>query len=602
MRTLLSLCLLLALDGQFPAASRTQNCSGLPTTFTGTEFPTGNFFSNFNNSCYLIPFSTGNGSGGEQGDMNSLYNKIYFNINPNFPPYELIVLGQFPNSRYFSISLYDNHAALIGNLTDVNIVPLTTKDINPSEPGVAFVNNQHFGAAIHLGGTPGTIEKGCMMTGYNVENNALDGTLRHPYMNWNLDTPFLQPGNYPLHEVDTPQHSNPNKAGSMIIRSYLDLTPASATTLPHVIVRDIASGCAYPAAYVTGTMNVVTNDSATGDTWNNQQQVQEHNTYANWQSTDCWGDIPYSRIQWLRGAEYVSGSNPDSAYLYAYVPAGLTQTLQTANEVMRFRFQMPTTPPTPCTNGCSRSGNEQMRYRSISFQIPGGGTLASLPDSCPLNPVVPCTPLVQDPNGFVTLVVGFGVPQPAWVTPANGYTWLDLSLIPNSLTVNEIAIRDIMPSSWFNCATQLIPYKVGEGTTGGVGLMGQYAPLIDYPQASLLPTTAAPLPPNLEPPTCAVFPIGPPMVSTSSNCGVLLPPAMTITALTTQCAVPGCNQVVAQANPPLSIAGTGFGAFPSGFPITATRILLRSPTPPRTGAPATPGTPAPSPSANGRAA
>jgi hypothetical protein len=55
----------------FPGMAHAQDCSGLPTQFTGNEFPTGNFFSNFNNSCYLIPFATGNGSGTEGSDLNS---------------------------------------------------------------------------------------------------------------------------------------------------------------------------------------------------------------------------------------------------------------------------------------------------------------------------------------------------------------------------------------------------------------------------------------------------------------------------------------------------------------------------------------------------
>ena len=161
------------------------------------------------------------------------------------------------------------------------------------------------------------------MTGYNVESNVLDGTQRHPYMNWNFYPTFLKSGNgYPLHEVDTPEHSNPNTAGAIIIRAYLDLSAPGPATLPHVIVRDVASGCAYPAAYVTGTMNVITTNSTTGNTWQNQKQVQIHNTYANWQSTDCWGNIKSSKIQWLREDEYMAGSNPDAAYMLAYVPPG----------------------------------------------------------------------------------------------------------------------------------------------------------------------------------------------------------------------------------------------------------------------------------------
>jgi hypothetical protein len=545
-----------------------KNCSNLPTQFNGNQFPTGNFFTNFNNNCYLIPLIAGDGSVNEQGDLNSVYNKLYFNINPNLPPYEIIILGNFPNARYFSIGLYDNHSAITQNLTDINIVPLTSSDMNPFQPGVTYVSGQRYGIAIHLGGTPGAVQTGCMMTGYNVESNVMDGTQRHPYMNWNLAPAFFGPPPYshPDHEVDTPGHTHPNTAGVAIIRNYLDLTP-TAGNQPHVIVRDVASGCAYPAAYVESTMNVISLNAKTGNTWQNQIQVQQHNLYASWQSTDCWGIIPASKIQWLREDEYISGANPDSGYLLGYVPAGLPQTLFNAGEVFRLRFRVPTTPPTPCTNGCVRSGNEQMRYTSISFQVPGGGTLASLPDSCPANPVAPCTPLIQDANGYVTLIVGTGVAQPSWVTAANGYTWLDLSKTgnPNYMQLNEIAIRNILATGGFDCAVQFVPYKVDQATTAGAGLMGNYAPVIDYPVATALPPAASPVT-GLS--SCAVYPDGPPEVYSSSNpkCGVQLAPPVTIAALTTQCPKPGCNQVVTQPNPPISIVGTGFGSFPLGIP------------------------------------
>ena len=509
-----------------------------------------------------------------------MYNKIFYNINskntslPVIPPYELIVLGQFPNSRYFSISLYDNHSALSQNITDVNVVPLTSSDINPYEPGVSFVSKQRYGVAIHLGGTPGKIQTGCMMTGYNVESNLMDGTERHPFINFNLDPAFFQqPGtNYPDHEVDTPEHTNPNQAGTLIIRSYLDLTASTNSTLPHVIVRDVASGCAYPASYINSLANIVTTDSSTGNVWQNQIQVQEHNVYANWQASDCWGTIPYTLLQWLRQDEYTPGSNPDAAYLIANVPSGLPQTLANAGEVMLIQFQVPTTPPTPCTNGCSRSGNEQMRYMSISFEIPGGGTLASIPDSCPANPVTPCTPMVQNANGYVTLVVSTGTPQPSWVTAANGYTWLDLSKTgnPNYLQLNEIAVRHILPSSWFNCSTQLLPYKVGEPTQHGDGLMGQYAPLISYPVATKLLTTAPPFPAAHEPAVCGGFPLGPPANEATQQCQVLPANQTMISMLSTLCSLPGCNGggIVEQANPQIAISGSGFGNFPAGLPYT----------------------------------
>lgn len=575
MKSLMSVCLLAGALTLPATGAYARDCSGLPTQFTGNEFPNGNFITNFNNSCYLIPFASGNGAGGEQGDTNTLYNKIYFTINPNLPPYEIVVLGQFPNSRYFSIGLYDNHSAITEDLSDVQIVPLSSSDINPYQPGVAFVSGQRYGLEIKLGGTPGTLEKGCMMTGYNVESNVMDGTLRHPFNNWNLNASFFHQSPSPvLHEVDTPQHSSPNTAGAILIRSYLSLTVPTAATQPHVIVRDVASGCAYPAAYVMSTMNVVSNNATTGNAWLNQVQVQEHNVYANWQTTSCWGTIPYSRLQWLRSAEYTSGANPDSSYLYAYVPAGLPQSLSDSHQVLRLRFRAPTTPPTPCTNGCSRSGNEQMRYMSVSFQVPGGATLASVADSCPANPVNPCIPLTQDANGYVTLVVSTGTAQPSWVTPANGYTWLDLSKGPNYLQLNQIAIRHILPASTFDCAAQVVPYKTGEATAAAAGLMGLYSPWVDYPVAANLPSTASAL---TGPDSCSLFPAGPPapITSTSQVCKTLPAPTVTISAVTTQCAQPGCNAVVVQPQPPISILGTGFGSFPLGLPYTGNSNFIQ---------------------------
>ena len=49
---------------------------------------------------------------------------------------------------------------------------------------------------------------------------------------------------------------------------------------------------------------------------------------------------------------------------------------------------------------------------------------------------------------------------------------------------------------------------------------------------------------------------------------------LTITALTTQCSIPGCDQVFAQPQPPISIVGNGFGSFPLGLPYNGTSHFL----------------------------
>src|ERR1051326_2763403 len=72
-KRLLSACGLLLAVCCLPDGVYARDCTGLPTSFTGNEFPSGDFFTNFNNNCYLIPFSTGSGQGGQKGDRNSVY-------------------------------------------------------------------------------------------------------------------------------------------------------------------------------------------------------------------------------------------------------------------------------------------------------------------------------------------------------------------------------------------------------------------------------------------------------------------------------------------------------------------------------------------------
>jgi hypothetical protein len=82
-------------------ARATTNCTGLPTTFTGNQFPKGNFFSNFDNSCYLIPFASWQRGQASGGDLNSIYAKLFYKVNP---AYQLIIVGAFPDARYFSVT------------------------------------------------------------------------------------------------------------------------------------------------------------------------------------------------------------------------------------------------------------------------------------------------------------------------------------------------------------------------------------------------------------------------------------------------------------------------------------------------------------------
>jgi len=529
------------------------DCSGLPTSFGGDEFPSGNFVSNFDNPCYLIPLGSGQG-GNRGGDLDAVYDKISYKVDPR---YQLIILGTFENSRYFSITAYDDHGAIGQSILDTNIVPLTTQFVNPFAPGVAFVAGQKYGVAVNFGGTPGQLQTGCMIPSqYNVDVNGLDATQRHAGINWNLDPGVFQTfSNFPLHQTDTPQHTNPNGGGVLMIRNYLDLTARSFQTSPHIIVRDVASGCAYPAAYVMSSLQVV----STSLSWLNHSQLNAHRQYdEDYLPELCFASNSQNHILWSRSGEWVSGINPNASYIQAQVPSGLPATLAQDGRVMRMRFRVASAPPTPCTNGCSRSGTEQIRYMSLSFENPGAITLASLADNA----------FTQDANGYVTLIVGTGAQIPSWITSANGYTLLDLTAIPNFGELQKLSIRDILPSSNFQCSGYAVPFRTSEYTPAG-GLMGEYLPVVDYPVAASLPTTAVALTGS---DACGVIPNGQP--ADLPACQVLPFPSAAITQVSTQCAAPGCNQVVVQTQPPISLVGQGFGDFPNGLPYAGTSNYL----------------------------
>jgi hypothetical protein len=533
------------------------DCSGLPTSFNGNQFPTGDFFSNFDNDCYTIHLGTGLG-GVEYGDLNATYYQLYFKVDPR---YQLILVGEFPNTRYFSISLNDTHSALSESILDTNIVPLTSAYINPYLPGVTYVAGQQYAVPINFGGTPGQEQTGCMMNGYNVDVNALDATQRHPGMDWNSNTGFFE--QYPTmmdHAIDTPQHTNPNNAGVIMMRAYMNDTVGNWTTNPHVIVRDVASGCAYPATYALDTLQLVVDSASVGGAWLDPVQYEGHHTYeTSYLPKLCYAKPSYSNtMEWSRQPEYVPATNPNASYIVANVPPGLPLTLAVAQEVMRIRLRIPTTPPTPCASGCSQSGTEQLRYMSLSFSIPGGLTKVSLADSA----------FTKDAQGYATLIVGTGAAIPSWITPANGYTYLDLTAIDDYEALSLLTLRNIIPGAGFKCAGQFVPYRTSVDTPTG-SLMGPYTPVVDYPLATSLPNKAIPL---LGLGNCNDFPDGD--AGLRPACGVLSSAPISISGVITQCAAPGCNQFVAQSNPPVTINGAGFGTFPNGAPFTGTSKYL----------------------------
>jgi len=551
MRLIIQASILFAGLSLWGGLAHAQNCSNLPTQFNGGEFPSGDFFTNFQNSCYMIPLAP---QGPSKTDLNDTYWQIFYKVDPR---YQLIVVGSFPNARFFSLTANDDHYQASQAILDTNIVPLTSSYVNPYQPGTPYAEGQQYAVPLNFGGTPGTLETGCMMNAYNVGVNSLDATLRHQGMNWNTDPGFFTatPG-APLHIVDTPQHTNPPVAGYLMVRAYMDINPTDPTTIPSVIVRDVASGCAYPAAYALQTLEVVSQKVSTS--WLNQPQLQAHEAYdANYLPWLCYAANSQNALSWSRGGEFVKFPNTYSSYLNAVVPAGLPATLAAAGEVMRLRLRLPITPPTPCTNGCSRSGNEQVRYVGLSFYPPNGDGLASLADSA----------FTTDSNGHATLIVGTGATIPAWITPANGYTFLNLAAISGYQNLSSLEIRNILPSNTFGCSPQVVPYKTSIYTPAG-SMIGDYLPVVDYPLAASLPQQASEL---VGPNSCGVLPAGVPAFSPA--CAVL--PANPTTISSIPAPASGESPIAIQPLPPITLSGEGFGFLPNGLPFIGNSNYLQ---------------------------
>jgi len=478
------------LAGCLPFVANAQtDCNNLPPPNPGKSF-----FANFSNHCYAIQLTSGHGNTMGR-DLNAKYATVYYRVDPR---YELILFGTFPHSRYMSLAVYDDHEATLGVLIDGQLVPLTATTINPFQPHMPFQDYQYYAAAVSLGGTlppPGNVTPGCDVDTMNVHANQLDASLLHkttgtypntfpPGMTWTGDPRV--PDGFPPHETGA------NQAGAMMFRSYLDQPVSSPLSIPVVFVRDLTTGCAVPAAQAVQQGTITTDRNVYESSMVHSQQVNAHYNYADSiLPKTCYTLNPADAFVWLRGPYYVSGTSPDTAYMGARLPS-----LKPApgDVFMRLRFQLPVMPKIPCSNGCSLTGSEQLRYWSLSVEstttpkqtmIGAGTTLASLSD----------LDMVTDENGFVTLIVGLGTAPPSWVTRQNGFTYFDLSQIANWQTATFFQVRNIVPSAGFSCAANAIDYLTSESNSLG-GFMGNYGLFVDYLSSAEIPKTPGPYPRN----------------------------------------------------------------------------------------------------------
>ena len=468
MKISLPLLMLIAASGShtFAQDAVQQNTALLGCLKIPAIDPGKDFLGNFNNSCYALSLASSRG-GDHAGDLNARYGLVYYKVTPG---YELVLTGTYPNARFFSVTVYDSHLAETSGAIDSAIAPLNASMVNPFLPNTSFVANQQYGITIGFGGPiPVSVSPGCSTSDTTIDKNFLDASQIHQGLSWN-GYPGL-PQNFPVHLTGA------SVGGQIIVRSYEDL---SSEAPPTVMVRDLSTGCALP---LKDAKDIITTNLHPGGGWNDPAQTSAHDEFSySIQQDLCFPQDPINQVRWNRSQDYIPGYNTAAAYLGFNLSSSKVKSLISGNQFMELRFQLPKMPDTPCLNGtCALNGSEQLRYRSISFGY-SKKTLASLDDAS----------FVQDPNGNVDIIIGFGAKPPAYVTAANHYTYFDLSSVPNFRQLTGVTMRDILPNMVFQCSSFQVPYLTTEYNPEG-GYMGNYVPTVDFVTADKIPQTAVPV-------------------------------------------------------------------------------------------------------------
>lgn len=450
--------------------------------------PGKDFFGNFLLPPYYMPVFPLVGSN-FGGDLTATYDQAYI---PNRPNLELLIVGEYPRARFFSISIYDDHGAVIGTLHDAQINPLRpAQQHNPYRPGgPAGTEDILYAVRVRLGERIVTSPvPGCgFPADFDVTSNLLDARTRHTggtfYSSDMTGFTATSPdGTVTIAHDD----SLPNKTVAIVVRRYLEENDGNQGALnltrPLVFVRSALDGCAINMWQLAGQPQPAPDAALPASLWFNfnntadRAQIAAHTQHAKDTPTQTPSGLdPDNRFAWYGGPEYILTTNPHTGYLSSAVPeAGKPGTLNGRNKVIRMRFRLPTL---PCAGrSCALTGAEEMRYWGLSF-VEGERTVVASISDLDLRP---------DDHGYVTLIITFGTALPAHVTAANGYSVVQLPLSDARL----VTLRNILPAPTFRCAVGNVPFKTNEYNANG-GYMGEYAPFVDFPFVTQLPAVAEP--------------------------------------------------------------------------------------------------------------
>lgn len=133
------------------------------------------------------------------------------------------------------------------------------------------------------------------------------------------------------------------------------------------------------------------------------------------------------------------------------------------DKLLYLHWKAPTVPDT--WHNIGLTGKEDMRCWCMTFvDLHSEEELKTIADY----------QFVLDHYGYINLVIGFGTPRPAMISPANGYTWLDLGGLPPVPTA--IVYQNVLISPGFKYGPEILP----NGSADVMQLTGDYYPRGSY--------------------------------------------------------------------------------------------------------------------------
>ena len=500
---------------------------------------------------YMLVFSGSDctGSPGTSTDLKAIYHKIVYRVFDSLSPeeinllsaisgleviegLELLIIGEYTNSRSLNFTNYDNHSVETDKILDLDLAPISDSYSNPfstiySENRFAFYmdRSQYYAIKIRLSDAfvdEDSVHPRCSLSNYNVDVNRIDGTLRHGYdRRWALKDVFGEP----FGEFQTGHHPGPNLGGQFGIRRYGDKTPDNQQLhffRPIVILRETSTGCPIPFRASVAeewveyevTHRVVTNQGH-GDHIPGSLQtghVAAHKRHGSlWNGffhsiipAEAGGPVPFLDpnnlfIYWKRSKPYAPILNPFAGavmghFFYDYTPAYNVEYSNPVDGdplVLVAHVKIPTEPGFPCDapgpEGCPGAVGSELRYWSL--------TLNDVVEEAVYTVVREDLPVIDEASNIATIVFCFldaqGVPyeRPPELTPR--FNWVH---IPSEYSgdnpdapfnVQSILVRMQLndEGEFFNCSTFSVPLGFGEHTPAGViggyeggGFMGDYIP------------------------------------------------------------------------------------------------------------------------------